>query len=117
DRVQHFQVVMDADARIQPGIVVGDLTRAIAAAIVDDDILPVTIALGKHALDALGQVGLAVINRRDDTHQGRGSVFHCGSCRSAGPAYWRGALKVPCKRLSQAGSPWRVQSLRWGCPS
>src|SRR5262249_30064876 len=43
-----------------------DLEAAVAAAIVDDDVLPVLVALAQDALDALGQIPLAVVDRREN---------------------------------------------------
>ena len=40
------------------------------AAIVDDRVVPVSVGLGKHTLDALAKIGFAVVDRRNHTDEG-----------------------------------------------
>ena len=61
--------VLDTDTRIFSGITPRDFERSVRAAIVDDDVLPVLISLGQHALDALGKILLAVIDWSQDADQ------------------------------------------------
>src|SRR6266436_6310227 len=60
---------MNAYARIPIRITLRNLKSAVRAAIVNDNIIPVLIALSKNALDAIGQEFLAIINGRNDADE------------------------------------------------
>src|ERR1700720_1809165 len=47
-RVDELGVVVNADARILLGVLLGDVSGAVGAAVVDDHELPVRIGLGQH---------------------------------------------------------------------
>ncbi len=63
-----FKIVVDANTWVLLRIPLGYLRRPVGAAIIDDDIFPVLIGLGYYAFDTLGQIFLAVVNRRQDTN-------------------------------------------------
>ena len=63
------RIVVDADPGVPVGIFLSNWQRPIVAAVVNDDILPIGIGLRQNTFDALGQILLAVVDRRQDTNQ------------------------------------------------
>jgi hypothetical protein len=69
-------VIVDSDSGILGGVLPRDLERSIGTAVVADGVVPVGIGLGQHALDAVTEVVLPVINRCHHAHQWRRSQSH-----------------------------------------
>ncbi len=63
---QHRAVGEHPDARLPAAVGPHDLGRGVAAAVVEDDIVPVAVALREDALHCFGEVLGAVEHRRDD---------------------------------------------------
>ena len=77
DQGQEGAVIDDADPGISGRITLGDLERVIAAAVVENGVAPVCVALRTDALDALAQELAPVVNRcnhADERAGGRGHV-------------------------------------------
>ena len=99
----------DPHALITGGVLVADLSAAVGGAVVDEKHLDGHIdLLGQNALDALGQVGLRVVNRHDYTDR---DMFHNlfplprmqaspGSRRAVGQR-WAGAERGSPQLLAQ----------------
>src|SRR4051812_47488613 len=64
-----FRIASDAYSGIAPGIFSRDLSRAIRALIIYQQVFEVRIRLSEHALDALAEEAGSVVERRDDAHE------------------------------------------------
>jgi hypothetical protein len=51
------------------GIRADDVGSAVSTAVVDDDVFPPVVGLGDHALNTIGQILLAVVDRRYDPYE------------------------------------------------
>ena len=69
DDGQELAALLQPYSRISLCVRADDLGCPVRAAVVDDDVLPRVVGLGEHALDALGEIPLAVVDRRHHPHQ------------------------------------------------
>ena len=69
DDIDKRLVIDNRDTLILAGISLGNLARAVRAAIVDNDIFPIVVALAQNALDAGCQVFFSVVDRRDNADE------------------------------------------------
>jgi hypothetical protein len=70
---EEVAVLVEGDARVAVGVRTDDLGGPIRAAVVYDEVLPVVVCLREHALDALGQVALAVVDGCHHPDEGPGA--------------------------------------------
>src|SRR5262249_35762310 len=108
DDGQELGVVEHTHTRVALRVGVCDLQRVVGAAIVDDAVTPVAVALREHALDALAQVLAAVVDRRDHAHQGYAHhTFHGQSPRASMRSKVILSLNVSmrCKKPPQGNVP------------
>ena len=62
-------VGVDPEALVAPRIGPEDLAGRVGAGIVDQDVFPPIVGLGQHALDAMGKVRFAIVDRRQNRHE------------------------------------------------
>ena len=62
-------VILNPNSRILFRIALRDLQRPVRATVINYDILPIRVRLVRHALDALRQIFLAVVDRRNQGNQ------------------------------------------------